>query len=162
MSNVNDSQHLEEENTVTHACSNVNSEVVVSAENETSFTKEITAVSATDTILPADPLPERAGDQILSMMKLEDIENFMDTLLESKLEESILEDASQNVGFLHEAELSTARPITDVQLMDELNKINEKLLPISEHKSSIDSSEKDNEEKVNPLPSDSCIGNSIS
>ena len=160
LSNVSDSQHLEED-TVAFTRNNVNSEVVASAKKKTSFTKEITSVSATDTTLPAHPLAERASDQILSMMKLEDIENFMDTLLESKSEESILEDASQNIVFPHEAELSTAKPITDVQLMDELNKINEKLLSISEHKSS-SNSKKDNEEvekRVNPLPCDSCFGN---
>jgi len=62
---------------------------------------------------------------ILSMAKLENLENFMDTLLDSELDDSTLK--SQNKT--HDTELSIAQPLTDMQLMGELCKLNEKLLP---------------------------------
>ena len=143
----------------------MDNEVVVSAEEEeykATFTIENTVVSATGTVLPVDLLSKDTGDQILSMTKLEDIENFMDTLLDSKLEENIVDDTSQNV-VPHEAELSTAKPLTDVQLMDELYRINEKLSSTSEYESSGDSHKKDDnehvEKRVNTMPLDSSIGN---
>ena len=62
---------------------------------------------------------------ILSMAKLEDLENFMDTLLDSELDDSTL--ASQNAA--HITKLSVSQPLSDTQLMGELHKLNEKLLP---------------------------------
>ena len=163
---MDDSQPLGENAATRFTCSSVDSEVVVSAEEEEykeTFTIENTVASATDTLPSVNILSEDTDDQILSMTKLEDIENFMDTLLDSKLEENIVDDTSQNV-VPHETELSTAKPLTDVQLMDKLCKINEKLSSASEHKSSSsDIHTKDNSEdvenRVNIVPLDSCIGN---
>ena len=161
---MDDSQLLGENTATRFTCSSVDSKVVVSAEEEgykETFTIENTIVSATDTLPPVDPLSEDTGDQILSMTKLEDIENFMDTLLDSELEENIADDTSQRV-VPHETELSTAKPLTDVQLMDELCKINEKLSSTSEHKSSSDiHTQEDVKKRVNILPLNSCIGNFI-
>ena len=162
VANEDDSQPSEENAATRFTCSHVDSEAVVSAEEEEhkgSSTIENTIVSATDTVL--DLLSNDTSDQILSMTKLVDIENFMDTLLDSKLEESCLDDPSQNV-VPHEAELSTAKPLTDVQLMGELYKIKEKLSSTPEHS---DNHKKDNneevEKRVDTIPLDSCIGNFI-
>lgn len=160
---VDDSQPLRENAATRFTCSSVDSEVVVSAEEEEhKETSTIENTVVTDTLTPIDPLSEDTSEQILSMTKLEDIENFMDTLLDSKLEENIVDDTSQNAA-PHETELSTAKPLTDVQLMNELCKINEKLSSASEHKSSSDIHTKDNSEdvrkQVNIVPHDSCIGN---
>ena len=174
IANLNDNQPLEENTATDHLISNhVHSSKVVSVEEEgfkASFISENTdaSVPATDTELSVGPLPEYSNDQILSMTKLEDIENFMDTLLDSKLEESSLDDSSQSVP--HDTELSTAKPLTDVQLMEELYRINERLSPSPEYKSYSDhnANKKDKNEEVmkrentESLTShDSCIGNFI-
>lgn len=160
-----------EENTATHTYNHVHSSEVISVEEEgykTSFIKEntVVSVSSTNSVLPVELQFEHKNDQILSMTKLEDIENFMDTLLDSKLEESSLDDPSENVP--HETELSTAKPLTDVQLMDELFRINEKLSLKSVQKSSsnnnVNTKDKNDEVKKrestgSSMPTDSCIGN---
>ena len=167
--NVNNSQPLEENTATDNFISNhVHSSKVEEEEFKASFISEnaVASIPATDAELLVGPLPEHSNDQILSMTKLEDIENFMDTLLDSKLEESSLDDTSQSVP--HDAELSTAKPLTGVQLMEELYRINEKLSPSPECKSSSDHSanKKDKNEKVNKkrenvesvVPHDSHIG----
>lgn len=167
--NVNDNQPLKENTRTDDFISNrVHCSKVVSVEEEGFKASEnaVVSIPATDTELRVGPLPEHSNDRILSMTKLEDIENFMDTLLDFKLEESSLDNLSQSVP--HDAELSTAKPLTDVQLMEELYRINEKLSPSPEHKSSSDHSanKKDKNEKVNEkkrenveIAHDSHIGN---
>lgn len=148
--NMNDSQPLK--------C--VDSKITEEEGSKELFIEEVPAI---DRELPEELSSEHTNDQILSMTKLEDIENFMDTLLDTKYEENSLDDALQTVP--HEAELSTAKPLTDVQLMSELYKINEKLSSTSECKSSI-GSEQDKSEEVDKreyaessMQLDSCIGN---
>lgn len=133
---VSDNQPLDLPTHYTHNYVMVSSE---EDEYKASCIKERTVVSAasTDMVMPVELCSKHTSDEILSMEKLEDIENFMDTLLDSKLEENSLDDSSQNVP--HEAELSTAKPLTDVQLMGELYKLNDKLSLTPEHKSSTDS-----------------------
>jgi len=159
ITDVNDNHSENTETRLTY-----NHEIVSTKEEECKTSiNEDTMVSTNDRLLESSKC---TSDQILSMTKLRDIENFMDTLLDSKLEESGLDDSSQNIS--HDAELSTAKPLTDVQLMGELCKLNEKLLSTSEHKSSNDSnankSEKIEKAKKKPsaessTPFNSCIGN---
>lgn len=158
--NMNDGQPLKE----THfdTCSYVNDSKVVSAEEEKkpSFKQDI--ASSTDTVFPVELLSEHSNEQILSMTKLEDIENFMDTLLESKLEGSSSGNSLQNVP--HDMELSTAKPPTDIQLMDELFRINEKLSSTSDHSNVDYPSRKDENKNKGAKESESldpCIGINI-
>ena len=81
--------------------------------------------SSTTTVETVSEITVKENGPILCMAKLEDLENFMDTLLDSELDDSTL--TSQNAA--HDAELSVAQPLTDTQLMGELCKLNEKLLP---------------------------------
>ena len=177
ITDVNDDNKPLEENAATHLTYNyVDSEAMVSAEEDgykASITKENELVfgTSTDTVSPVGLDSEHSSDHILSMTKLEDIENFMDTLLDSKLEESSLDDSLQNVP--HEAELSTAKPLTDDQLMSELCKFNDKLsLQISPDKSyqtnESYTNKKDSNEEFKKRsnaelsePFDSCIGTTL-
>ena len=81
--------------------------------------------SSTTTVEAFSEKAVKESGPILSMAKLEDLENFMDTLLDSELDNSTL--TSQTTT--HDTELSVAQPLTDTQLMGELCKLNEKLVP---------------------------------
>lgn len=159
ITNVNDKQLLRE-NTAT--CFYVDDSIAVSAEDErckTSSIKENVASTTMDKISPVELLYEHSNDPILSMRKLEDIENFMDTLLDSKLEEDSLNDTSHGVP--HETELSTAKPLSDVQLMNELHRLNE-ISSTSNHGDNDANKTINNEEMRNESSSillDPCKGN---